>query len=202
MFLSVLLFSISSCLDNLVIGTAYGIKKIKIGITANLIIAVVTTAGTFISMTLGLYISKYLPQSFSNILGAGIIVILGIYFSLQSLIKLVRTTKSKGLGLKNLTDMVDYVEKSDKDHSGDINIKEALFVASGLTFNNIGTGIAASVTGVNVYMTVIATFIISILTIVIGEAIGNRVLGKFLGQYAPLLAGVLLIILGFIEMFN
>jgi putative Mn2+ efflux pump MntP len=30
----------------------------------------------------------------------------------------------------------------------------------------------------------------------------TNVLGRFFGKYAPLLAGVLLIILGFIEMFN
>jgi putative sporulation protein YtaF len=202
MILSALLFSISSCLDNVVVGTAYGIKKIKIGIIANLIIAIVTSTGTFLSMSLGLYISKYLPQSISNILGAGVIVILGMYFVIQSLIKLFRHTKSKALALKNLSDMFDYVGKSDRDKSGDINIKEALLVAFGLTFNNIGAGIVASITGVNIYFTVIATFIISILTIVIGEAMGNQILGRLLGKYAPLIAGVLLIILGTIELFN
>jgi putative sporulation protein YtaF len=202
MILSALLFSISSCLDNVVVGTAYGIKKIKIGIIANLIIAIVTSTGTFLSMSLGLYISKYIPQSFSNILGAGVIVILGMYFVIQSLIKLFHHTKSKALALKDLTDMFDYVEKSDLDKSGDINMKEALLVAFGLTFNNIGAGIAASITGVNIYFTVIATFIISILTIILGEIMGNQIFGKLLGKYAPLIAGVLLLVLGTIEMFN
>ncbi len=39
LFLSALLFSLSSNLDNVVVGTAYGLKKIKIGLLPNLILA-------------------------------------------------------------------------------------------------------------------------------------------------------------------
>ncbi|MDQ0199911.1 manganese efflux pump MntP [Neobacillus ginsengisoli] len=98
--------------------------------------------------------------------------------------------------------MFEHAEKSDTDKSGHIDMKEAFILALGLTFNNLGTGIAASITGVNIFFTVIATFFISILTIILGESIGKNVLGRFFGKYAPLIAGVLLIILGFIEMFN
>ena len=95
LILSALLFSLSSNLDNVVVGTAYGIKKIKIGIIANLIIAIVTSTGTFLSMSLGVYISKFLPHSIANGLGAGVIIILGVYFVTQSIIKLVNNTKFK-----------------------------------------------------------------------------------------------------------
>ncbi|HEY5560623.1 MAG TPA: manganese efflux pump [Clostridiaceae bacterium] len=202
LILSALLFSLSSNLDNLVIGTAYGIKKIKIGIISNLIIAVITSIGTFLSMSIGVYISMYLSRSIANDLGAGIIIVLGIYFVTQSIIKLITNTKSKELALKNISDMLEYAEKSDLDNSHDINFKEALLVAFGLTFNNLGTGVAASISGVNLNLTVIATFILSILTIIFGEAIGNHVLGKLLGKYAPLISGILLITLGVVEFLN
>ena len=168
LILSALLFSLSSNLDNLVVGIAYGIKKIKIGIIANLIIAVVTSTGTFLSMSVGAYISKFLPLSVANGLGAAVIIILGMYFVTQSIIKLVNNIKSKELALKNITDMIEYAEKSDLDSSGDINMKEALLVALGLTFNNLGTGVAASITGVSIQFTVISTFIFSILLIILG----------------------------------
>ena len=202
LILSALLFSLSSNLDNVVVGIAYGIKKIKIGIIANLIIAIVTSTGTFLSMSVGVYISKFLPLSVANGLGAVVIIILGVYFVTQSIIKLVNNTKSKELALKNITDMIEYAEKSDLDNSGDISMKEALIIAFGLTFNNLGTGVAASITGVSIQFTVISTFILSILTIIFGEAVGNHVLGKFLGKYAPLFSGILLIILGIIEFLN
>ncbi|ADK14658.1 manganese efflux pump [Clostridium ljungdahlii] len=202
LILSALLFSLSSNLDNVVVGIAYGIKKIRIGIIPNLAIAIITCTGTFLSMSLGVYISKFLPHSIANALGSIAIAILGVYFITQSIIKLINNKKSNGLALKDITDMIEYAEKSDLDNSGDINIKEALLVAFGLTFNNLGTGIAASITGVNIQFTVIFTFILSILTIITGEAVGNHILGKLFGKYAPLISGILLIALGIIEFFN
>ncbi|MDR3594689.1 manganese efflux pump [Clostridium sp.] len=202
LLLSALLFSLSSNLDNVVVGTAYGLKKIKIGIIANLIIAIITSTGTFLSMSLGVYISKFLPHYIANGFGAGVIIILGGYFVVQSIIKLISNKCSKELALKDITDMIEYAEKSDLDNSGDINIKEAILVAFALTFNNLGTGVAASITGVSIEFTVIFTFVLSILTILLGETIGNNVLGNFLGKYAPLISGILLIILGIIEFLN
>lgn len=202
LILSSLLFSLSSNLDNLVIGIAYGIKKIKIGLSANFIIAIITTAGTFLSMLIGKLISRFLSQSVANILGALIIIALGLMFVIQSIIKLINNNKAKELALKDISDMVEYAEISDLDKSGDINIKEAVLIAFGLTFNNIGTGVAASITGVNIYFTSIATFMLSIITIIIGEVIGHNILGKLLGKFAPLISGILLIILGIIEILN
>ncbi|MBW9147058.1 manganese efflux pump [Clostridium sp. CM027] len=202
LIISALSFSLSSNLDNAVVGIAYGIKKVKIGIIANLIIAIVTSVGTLLSMLVGAYISKFLPHSIANGLGAIVIIILGVYFIIQSIVNLLNKTNSKALALKNISEMIDYAEESDLDNSGDINMKEALIVAFGLTFNNLGTGVAASITGVNIQLTVISTFILSILTIIFGEAVGNHVLGEILGKYAPLFSGILLIILGIIEFVN
>lgn len=202
LFLSSLLFSLSSNLDNVVVGTAYGLKKIKIGIIANLIIAIITSTGTFLSMSVGIYISKLLPQYITNSFGAGTIIILGGYFVIESIIKLKYNKSSKELALKDIDDMIEYAEKSDLDNSGDINTKEALLVSFALTFNNLGTGVAASITGVSIQFTVLFTFILSILTIKLGEAIGSNVLGTFLGKYGPLISGILLIMLGIIEFFN
>ena len=202
LILSALLFSLSSNLDNVVVGIAYGVKKIRIEVISNLIIAIVTSVGTFLSMSVGAYISKFLPHFIANDLGAVVIIILGIYFVTQSIIKFMTKTNSKELALKDITDMIEYAEKSDLDNSGDISIKEALIVAFGLTFNNLGTGVAASITGVSIRFTVMFTFILSILTIIFGEAVGNHVLGKFCGKYAPLFSGLLLIILGITEFLN
>jgi putative sporulation protein YtaF len=201
LFLSSLLFSLSSNLDNVVVGTAYGLKKIKIGIIANLIIAIITSTGTFLSMSVGVYISELLPQYIANSFGAGTIIILGGYFVTESIIKLKYNKSSKELALKDIDDMIEYAEKSDLDNSGDIDIKEALLVAFALTFNNLGTGVAASVTGVSIEFTVIFTFILSLLTIKLGETIGSNALGTFLGKYGPLISGILLIMLGVIEFF-
>ncbi|GFP75316.1 sporulation membrane protein YtaF [Clostridium fungisolvens] len=201
-FLSALLFSLSSNLDNLVIGMAYGLKKIKICLFNNLVIAGITTTGTFLSMFVGLFISKFLSNSVANKLGAIIIVFLGVYFVIQSIRKFLNNVNIKDLALKDIKDMVEYAEKSDTDKSGDISTKESFLVALGLTFNNLGTGIAASITGVSIPLTTVLTFILSIVTIMFGQALGSNVIGKLLGKYAPLVSGILLIVLGIIEFIN
>lgn len=201
-FLSALLYSLSSNLDNLVIGIAYGVKKIKIGITPNLIIATVTSIGTLISMSVGKFISGFLPTSLTNMLGAVIIMLLGLYFLIQSILKLIPKSYSNSLALKNVDEIMDYAEKSDSDNSGTLNIKEAFVVSLGLMLNNLGTGLAASITGVNLSITVICTFILSIALLMLGKSIGHNVLGSICGKYAPLISGVLLIILGIFELIN
>lgn len=201
-FLSALLYSLSSNLDNLVIGIAYGVKKIKIGLISNLIIATVTSIGTLISMSVGKFISGFLPTSLTNMLGAVIIMLLGLYFLIQSILKLIPKSYSNSLALKNVDEIMDYAEKSDSDNSGTLNIKEAFVVSLGLMLNNLGTGLAASITGVNVSITVICTFILSIALLMLGKSIGHNILGSVCGKYAPLISGVLLIILGIFELIN
>lgn len=202
MILSAILFSLSFNLDNVVIGAAYGIKKIKIGIFANLIIAFVTSAGTYLSMSIGKHISKLLPGSGGNVLGAAVVGLLGLYFIVQSIIKLAKNTRPKELALKDVSDMLEYAEESDLDRSGTIDKKEACLVGIGLMLNNLGTGVAASITNVNILFTTVATFFISILTLLLGEAIGNRAFGKLFGKYAPLFSGILLVLLGIFEYYH
>jgi len=202
LILDALLFSLSFNLDNIVVGTAYGIKKIKIGVFANLIIAIVTSVGTYLSMSAGTYISKFLPDSSANIVGALAVGLLGLYFIIQSVIKLMKNTKPKELALKDVADMMEYAEESDLNRNGKVDKKEALLVGLGLMLNNLGTGITASIANVNVPLTTIATFIVSILTLLLGEAVGNHALGKLFGKYAPLFSGVLLVILGIFEYYH
>ncbi|WP_201787655.1 hypothetical protein [Clostridium magnum] len=60
------------------------------------------------------------------------------------------------------------------NNSSDINIKEAFLVTFGLTFNNLGTGVATSITGVSIQFTVMFTFIFSILTIIFDQLLAIK----------------------------
>lgn len=197
--MSALLVSLSFNLDNIVIGIAYGIKKIKIGLSANLIIAIVTASGTFLSMAAGQYISDFLPASFANALGAIIMELFGFYFIVQSIVTLRKNRKAKELALKSVPDMLEYAEKSDLNHNGSINAKEAVLVGLGLMVNNLGTGIAASITHISAYITAAATFLISLLTLSFGNYLGKHALGNLVGKYASLISGFILVLLGILE---
>lgn len=121
--ISALLFSISANIDNIVIGFAYGVNKIKIKIFSNLLIATITSLGTFISMYLGDFLIYFISPNIANILGSSIILLLGIFFIIKSFINFNNN-------------MSEYALKSDKDNSHYIDTKESISVGLTLAINN------------------------------------------------------------------
>lgn len=200
MFVSALLFSLGSNLDNLVIGSAYGLKKIKVDIWANLIIAFITSAGTLGSMLAGHWVALFLSPNLANLIGALTLMGIGLYFVVQSLRQLYQDHKAKALALKDLEQMEAYAVKSDINSNGKIDKREACLVAFGLAINNLGMGVSASITHVNIALTTVLTFAVSLATIWIGQVLARRTLGALLGKFAPVLSGILLIVLGAIEL--
>ncbi len=62
--ISIFLLALSSNLDNVGVGTSYGTRRINIPFGSNLLIAFITTSGTYLSMTLGNVISNFInPNS-------------------------------------------------------------------------------------------------------------------------------------------
>ena len=87
-------------------------------------------------------------------------------------------------------------ESADNDHSGTIDIRESLVLALALTINNFGLGIGASITGLNIYATVIGTLFFSLISILVGCLVGRSYISKFLGKFAPLVSGLIIVLLG------
>jgi putative sporulation protein YtaF len=201
---SILLFALSANIDNFTVGAAYGIKKIKIGNLSNLIIAIISSVGTLISMTLGLVLSSLIPQYFANIIGNVILIAIGLWFLKNFVFKnyIVHKSESKETGgLKRYTEILDEPEKADADSSGDIDIRETFILAFALTINNFGLGIGASIAGFNIALTTVCTFIFSLLLILLGYRLGKGYLSAFFGKYAELISGIIIIALGLFEMF-
>lgn len=197
--LSATLFSLSANLDNFVIGSAYGVKKIKINLLTLLTVSIVSTFFTFLSMSFGFIIIKFIPKNITNLIGALTIITLGLYFSIASIKQLIKPQRKKELALKDLDNMLDYAKRSDKNCSGDICFKESMYIALALSINNIATGIAAYLAGVDVYLALVLIFTFSMINLSLGYFLGNKYLGKILGKLAPLIAGILLIIFGILE---
>lgn len=195
--LSSILFAISANLDNFTVGIAYGVKNMKIPKSSNLLIAIVSAIGTILSMSIGVFVTKFIPSDIADMLGAFILVLLAMWF----LIDFVRKTRKKisetNISNKNILD--DPCE-ADKDKSGVIDIKESVILAFALTINNFGLGIGASITGLSISLTTIFTFIFSILAVIIGTKLGKGCFAKVLGKYAPLVSALMILFLGLYEM--
>ena len=92
-------------------------------------------------------------------------------------------------------------EKADKDNSSNIDLKESLSLAFALSINNIGLGIGASITGLNIFLTSLFTFIFSLLMLLTGYFLGSYYLSKLFSKRATIVSGLIIIALGVYEIF-
>lgn len=201
-FLSVLLFVISANIDNCIVCIAYGTKKIKVGFSSNLLIASIIAVGTFLSMAIGLTVVKVVPGYLTNAIGSTLLIVMGLWIVKDFFLKRpeeVPHDQTKP-NLVNCNQILDEPEKADSDHSGVIDLKESFFLALALTINNLGLGIGASITGLNIFATVACTFIFSLLSIPLGCYIGRKCASALFGKYAQLISGLIIILMGIYEL--
>nr|WP_268833333.1 manganese efflux pump [Photobacterium carnosum] len=178
-FLLALIFSLSSNLDNFVIGLSYGVKNERIPLTANGIIAFITAFITFISMLGGKLVTQLIPNYVSNELGSAIFILMGSWFIGSDLLK---------------------KKKQQQKQRTALNFKGAVMLGLLLSINNIGVGILGSITHLDITLVVTLTFITGMFLTYAGNHIGHSVIGNIVGKYNDLISGSLLIILGILSL--
>jgi putative sporulation protein YtaF len=187
---SVFLFASLSNLDNVIVGISYGVKKIHIPLHANLLIALITCAGTVLSMLAGKFISGYAPASLSNTIGAAALIAIGAIGLAKYFIN--RRKQRRGI--------LDNPEKYDKNNNSRIELKEAVSLALALSANNVGLGLGASVSGLPIIPAATATFIFSFAYIHLGNLFGSSVLSGIIGKHAEPIACTGIMALGLFEL--
>lgn len=202
--LSIILLSVSANLDNFTIGMAYGIKGVKIRLWDNLIIAIVSCIGTFLSMSAGKALTGFISPEAGNKIGSCILILMGLWVIASSFQKKGnKEEKEKNRAEVSCQEIqTEKVEDEEKEKNQEkISWKEAVTLAVALTINNIGLGIAASITGLSPYLTSVYTFFISFLLIWLGQAIGRAYLAKLFGKYAVFVSGGIILMLGMYDIF-
>src|SRR5271157_2739370 len=212
--LAIFLLALSSNLDNVGVGTSYGTRTINIPFSSNLLIAFITTTGTYLSMALGNEISNFINPNISNAIGALMIGGTGVWVLIR---EFSRPDERKITGdeqdfkmtsfvsqspLKKMLTILDHPFLADTDFSGHIDMKEGFFLALALTLNNLSNGIGAGLLGLDVALMVAFTAILSILTIWFGIAFGKYSGVHWFGKYSGAVSGFMLIVLGVYEYFT
>ena len=178
-----ILFSFSANLDNIPIAISYGLKKIHIPYSKILIISIFTTLFTFISMSLGSYLTTILSEKIANSVGSYILIILGIYTIIKEIIdkrKINRCCKFEDIE--------------------PITFFDTMTIVLILSTNNIAAGIAASAAGLNILITTIFSFIFSFSFLLIGNIIGKNIINKFIEKYCNLISSLILILIGIVQL--
>lgn len=143
------LFAMATNLDNLTLGIAYGVRQLTIRFSANLAIALLSGISTYLSMHLGGVVSQVLPLTLAHHLGNGLLIYLG-------------TTGLFSLCQQN-------TQHNQHGQTGDeatlpakglnpLTIPEAIALGLALTLTNVGTGVAASLAGLNILGATIFSF--------------------------------------------
>ena len=203
--LSIFFFALSSSSDNFIIGLSYGAKKIKINFVSNLLVALISCIGTIAAMLFGKLISKIIAPQYTNMFGSLILMLFGVFM-------LVNVCKKKSNDNKELlcdssskvydyNEMIKHPEAVDKNNSKTIEFKEAIILGLILCINNIGLGIGASISGLNIYITSISSLIFSILFIKLGCYFGRIVSSSKLANYSETISACIIIVLGIYELF-
>lgn len=194
--LSAILFAFSANLDNFTIGTAYGMRKIRFGLLKNLIIAVITCLGTFLTLSLGMFIAGFMSIKIANLVGSMLLMLIGMYCIVSFFINQYK--KSKGYHL--LENQSQEPEQALHKQVMEISWQKTFALAWALMLNNLGLGLGASMTGLNPYVTTMCTFVMSLMMLWAGQWLGRSCLSKILGPHAVWVSGFVILVLGIYEL--
>lgn len=180
MYTASLLFGISASLDALLVGISYGIRGIRIRFWQNMLISVITLLGTCLSVSLGHRLAAFLPQTVSNCAGSLILILLGLYY-------IIKWIHSSG--------------NHSTPFTPDLKLSEVFTLSLTLSLNNLSAGLSASLAGLALFPTAVATFVCSVLFLYSGNGLGSNPVLRLAGNAADPLSGLLLIGLGLIQYF-
>lgn len=230
--LSIVLLALSVSLDSLAVGVVYGLRKIRLPWSSNLLIAILTGLGTFGAMKAGAYILNLIPPIGASYISSGVMFGAGLWIILQSRGKPgenegpASEQPAAHLGSSRTAPLLpperDYVPlvtfeikvlgllirilkepvAVDKDCSGTIDFKEACVLGLALTLNNLAGGVGGGMVGLNPGFTAFLALITSLVFFVIGLRIGKTYLSRWIGERSTWIAGLALIAIGIYELFT
>lgn len=203
----IILIAAAICIDSFALGITYGIRKIKIPKFAILIITLVTTCVLGVSVLFGHIISRLISKFAASLISSIILIGLGSFFMLEGYIKhLVETKCTAGsenrlanIRIPKLGIIIDIaldVTKADLDVSGDIDIKEALYIGFILSVDSLGVGFGYAMSSINVLYFLAAVFIINIITLLCGLKLGRKIQDYKTNLRTSLLPGFILLVVG------
>jgi putative Mn2+ efflux pump MntP len=182
-----ILLAFSSNIDNLGVGIAYGIMTRRILLSHNILIGVVSGTGTLLSMVAGEWVNNYMSENVANILGSGILILIGLYSIYRAV---AEGQKKLERDESLLNDKPDVVQK-----------REAYALALSLTINNLGGGLGAGISHVPIPLTTLLTMILSVAAIAAGYKLGESSTDIIPKLWLGVASGLIITILGVYEFF-
>jgi putative sporulation protein YtaF len=210
-WLPALLLSLSSNLDNVGVGVVYGIRKISVPFSSNLVIALITGTGTLAAILAGHTIGSFLEPRVASLAGGSLLIGLGTWVVFQeshavpqretvARVEINGCARESNLASRVLT-LLDNPFSADQDFSRHIDRREALLLGVALSLNNVVNGVAAGIAGLDPMKVTLLVCIFSVLTIWAGLGAGIRFGSRVAGRSTGVVSGLLLIFIGVYQAF-
>lgn len=201
-----LILVLSLCIDTFVTSIVYSSNKIKIPVVSGLIIDTICSLFLAISLFFGYIIKDFIPINIASTISFLLLLILGVYRLFEAFFKnLIKKYYDKGSPLtfkifefKFILQIYADEVKADLDESKILSPKEAFFLAVALSLDSLTVGFGCSLGTVNYLATVLLSFLVGALLLVLGGYVGKKI-SKNYNLNLSCLSGVLLIILAFIR---
>jgi len=201
-----LILVLSLCIDTFVTSIVYSSNKIKIPVVSGLIIDTICSLFLAISLFFGYLIKDFIPINIASTISFLLLLILGVYRLFEAFFKnLIKKYYDKGSPLtfkifefKFILQIYADEVKADLDESKILSPKEAFFLAVALSLDSLTVGFGCSLGTVNYLATVLLSFLVGALLLVLGGYVGKKI-SKNYNLNLSWLSGVLLIILAFIR---
>ena len=182
-----LLIAVALCIDSFAIGITYGMRKIKIPKLSIFVINLVTIFSLGISIFLGDLIKRFISENAASIISFLILLSLGCFLMIEGYIRYLSEKKAlenKGdnniakIKLSKLGIIIDIgidVTKADMDVSGDIDLKEAIYLGAILSIDSLCVGFGSAVGGINYAGFLGFVFFTNMVSILYGLYLGSKV---------------------------
>lgn len=179
--LSAILLAVSSNLDNLGVGIAYGLRGRGFRLAHAWLIALVSGAGTLVSMAAGEWLNDFTTAECANLIGSVLLVTIGLQ-------AITHAVGSEATGAPRVEPETT-------------TLREAAVLAVSLSLNNLGSGLGAGISHVSIPATTGLTIACSVAAIFGGRRIGQRAGAAISKRTLGVTAGLLVTAVGIYELF-
>jgi putative sporulation protein YtaF len=202
-----LFLALAANIDNLGVGIAYGSRKIKISLQANLIIALLSFIATLLAAEAGSIISQYIRLEVASDLGAIVIIIVGLWIIIEPAVAAHRQHQVMNklpLATRSFspTALIHQPEKADIDCSADIDTWEAVILGMALSVNAVAGGLDAGLVALPMLVVAMLVGVFSFLTIASGIYFGRKYVAERMGHQATRISGILMLVIGLHQLCN
>jgi len=189
-----LLLGVATNIDNMIIGTTYGLKRHRIDFISNVMIGSLNGVATFISVLIGDFLRRFLTPQVGELLGGLVFLTLGFLTIAETYMmdqEDQEIDEEVGQKLESLASKSSLVR---------VSRQEAFGLGLGLSVTNIAGGVGAGLAGFEVVRMTLLMFVFSILPISLGQWIGQRTASRFPQRWMNITAATVLTGFGLLKL--